>query len=114
MVLTCVKMGDMIRFLKANVKATRYSMDLRFGKKFYNKDRRPVTTSNEVFDAGPIPNTVAVPAIICVFPASCIISAIKPKLVALAYKRCKSSSEVVLRAIFGCPLFSQAFTAFTD
>lgn len=62
-----------------------------------------VTKSTLLFGAGPTPITVALPAAICVLPASCIIRAQIPKLMAVACRVSNSSSLFTCTATFACP-----------
>jgi len=69
----------------------------------YSSFRCFVTKSTLLFGAGPTPMTVALPAAICVLPASCIIRAQIPKLIAVACRVSISSSLLTCTATFAWP-----------
>jgi hypothetical protein len=75
----------------------------------HNNFNPPVIRSTTLFGAGPTPNTVRLPASICVRPASAITSAVTPKLLAMPISSVMSSWLLICTAILACPFRSQRF-----
>jgi hypothetical protein len=85
--------------------AIRYAQDRDISDQYNRND--PVTWSMRDFGAGPIPNTVAEPAAICVLPASRTTLAVKERDKAVACNINSSSSEPTWRVTLACPPASQ-------